>query len=51
MAPNAPVGKAFDQFLKNVKWKSCVSSKNDLIVEFTVDCNWNNKLENLNVKY
>ena len=35
MAPNAPVGKAFDQFFKNGKWKSFVSDKNDRIVEFT----------------
>lgn len=51
MAPNAPVGKAFDQFFKNGKWKSFVSDKNDRIVEFTGECNWNNKPAKLTAQF
>ncbi len=51
MAPNAPVGKAFDQFFKNGKWKSFVSDKNDRMVEFTGKCNWNNKPAKLTAQF
>ena len=51
MAPNAPVGKAFDQFFKNGKWKSFVSDKNDRIVEFTGECNWNNRPAKLTAQF
>ncbi len=38
--PNIPIGKAFDQFFKNEKWKSFKSKEQQRIVEFNGDCTW-----------
>lgn len=51
MAPNVPVGKAFDQFFKNGEWKSFQSDQNQRIVEFSGDCNWNNKPAKLTAQF
>lgn len=42
MASGVPIGKAFDQFFSNEKWKSFVSDNNEHIVEFNGECRWNN---------
>lgn len=42
MAKGVPIGKAFDQFFSNEKWKSFVSENNERIVEFNGECRWNN---------
>ena len=42
MASGVPIGKAFDQFFSNEKWKSFVSDNNERIVEFNGECRWNN---------
>ena len=40
--PNVPIGKAFDQFFANGKWKSFTSTENETVVEFNGDCTWYN---------
>lgn len=42
MNPNVPVGKAFDQFFANSKWRSFTSTENETIVEFSGECTWFN---------
>ena len=42
MEPNIQIGKAFENFFANTKWKSFQSDKNQRIVEFTGDCTWHN---------
>lgn len=42
MNPNVPVGKAFDQFFANGKWRSFTSTENETIVEFSGECTWFN---------
>lgn len=42
MAENVPIGKAFDQFFNNGKWKSFMSENDERIVEFNGECLWNN---------
>lgn len=43
MVPNVKVGKAFDQFFKNGKWESFISTDNKRMVEFNGECLLNNK--------
>jgi len=41
--PNIPIGKAFDKFFSEGKWRSFKSKQGKQIVEFTGKCNWNNR--------
>ena len=43
MEPNIEIGKAFDKFFGNPKWKSFKSTDNQQIVEFNGDCTWNDR--------
>lgn len=43
MEPNVQIGRAFDKFFTDGKWKSFVATDNSRIVEFTGKCTWNNK--------
>ena len=43
MAPDVKIGKAFDNFFGNTKWKSFESTDGKRVVEFVGDCTWNNK--------
>lgn len=38
MNPDVPIGKAFDKFFANGKWKSFISTENQTVVEFNGDC-------------
>ena len=49
--PSVPVGKAFDQFFANSKWKSFKSTDNLLIVEFNGDCNWFNAPAKMTIQF
>ena len=40
MYPNAPIGKAFNQFFSNGKWTAFTSTANEQIVEFNGNCYW-----------
>lgn len=40
MYPNVPIGKAFNQFFSNGKWKAFTSTDNKQIVEFNGNCYW-----------
>lgn len=45
MEPNIQIGKAFDEFFANPKWRSYTEGKGKYqrhIVEFTGDCTWYN---------
>lgn len=41
--PNIPIGKAFDKFFSEGKWRSFKSKQGEQIVEFTGKCTWNNQ--------
>lgn len=43
MEPNIEIGKAFDKFFANPKWKSFKSTDNQQIVQFDGDCTWNDR--------
>ncbi len=49
--PNVPVGKAFDQFFSNGKWRSFTSTENQTIVEFMGNCTFNNKPAKMTVQF
>lgn len=51
MNPSVPIGKAFDQFFVNGKWKSFTSTENELIVEFNGECTWYNKPADMKVQF
>ena len=51
MNPNVPVGKAFDQFFVNGKWKSFTSTNNEKIVEFTGDCTFADAPATFNIQF
>ena len=51
MNPDVPVGKAFDQFFANGKWKSFTSTENETIVEFNGECTWYNSPANMKVQF
>lgn len=51
MNPNVPVGKAFDQFFANGKWKSFTSTENETIVEFNGECTWYNAPAQMTVQF
>ena len=49
--PNVPVGKAFDQFFTNEKWRSFESTEGKTIVEFTGDCSWYNAPAEMTIQF
>ena len=49
--PSVPVGKAFDQFFANSKWKSFKSTDNLLIVEFNGECTWFNAPAKMTIQF
>lgn len=51
VAPDIPIGKAFDQFFANGKWKSFESTDNQLVVEFNGDCTWYNAPAKMKVQF
>lgn len=51
MNPNVPVGKAFDQFFANGKWKSFISTENERIVEFNGECSWYNAPADMKIQF
>lgn len=51
MAPNVEVGRAFDNFFSNGKWKSFMSKQNERIVEFNGECTWNDRSAALMVQF
>lgn len=51
MSPNVPVGKAFDQFFGDGKWKSFTSTENETIVEFNGDCTFEDKPATFRIQF
>jgi hypothetical protein len=52
MAPNHEIGKSFDKFFGNGRWKSFLSKDdNERVVEFNGDCRWNNKPAKCTVQF
>ncbi len=51
MNPSVTVGKAFDQFFSDGKWRSFTSTENELIVEFKGDCSWYNAPAKMTVQF
>ncbi|MBE8948987.1 MAG: hypothetical protein SR3Q1_00080 [Quinella sp. 3Q1] len=51
MNPNVPIGKAFDQFFANGKWKSFTSTENKSVVEFNGDCSWYNAPAKMTIQF
>ena len=43
LAPNIKIGRAFDKFFGNPKWKSFKATDGRRIVEFNGECTWNGK--------
>lgn len=50
MEPNVPVGKAFDQFFSNGKWKS-FENNGYRYVEFNGECTWYNAPAKLTIQF
>lgn len=51
MEPNIPIGKAFDKFFSNGKWRSFKATDHSRVVEFTGKCTWNNKPATCNIQF
>jgi len=51
MNPNVPIGKAFDQFFADGKWRSFTSTDKETIVEFTGECTWFNSPAKMLVQF
>ncbi|WP_196243094.1 hypothetical protein [Selenomonas ruminantium] len=50
MEPNVPVGKAFDQFFTNGKWKS-FENNGYRYVEFNGECTWYNAPADFTIQF
>lgn len=51
MVPNALIGKAFDKFFSDGKWKSFEATNGDRIVEFVGKCNWREKPATIKIQF
>lgn len=51
MAPDIEVGKAFDDFFADGKWKSFESDKGQRVVEFSGDCLWGGKKATATIQF
>ena len=50
-ATDVPIGKAFDKFFKNGKWKSFKSTDNKTVVEFNGDCTLYNEKSKMTIQF